>query len=516
MPSYEITIPGRGKFRVTSETELTDEQAYEAALSQPAPQESPASAGRAAGIVSRGALPPAAMATAGALMGAPAGPVGSAAGALVGGLAIPASDFLVNLYNLASRSDVQLPSGAISDFLNRLGLPQPESRGERMLEAGGGALASVGTQLPAIQRLATAATSPVTRGVAEMAAQAPRTQVATAAPAAGTAQYVTEATGSPLAGMVAGTALGAAPGVRPGRVEQGPELSEIRQQASQAYNIADKAGLLVSPNYVKGVLDKMRTRVSGDAQDPLGYDPMMQPNVARTLARFEEDVAAGQPFSLQKLDNLRQILKAPAGNFNNPREQTIASELVNIFDDSLADINPNTVIAGDKELASTAIQSARKLYTTQKKLQTVENLVNNASISAGGYSQSGMDNALRTQFSALSKNPKRMAQFSKSERDEINNIAKGGGSAERISRFIGKFAVRGPVSGAAQMISPFGGVDTILASEAAKRSAEALRQQNVQKLMETISLGRAPESRTFEMLPATAMRGLLSSQYGME
>ena len=72
------------------------------------------------------------------------------------------------------------------------------------------------------------------------------------------------------------------------------------------------------------------------------------------------------------------------------------------------------------------------------------------------------------------------------------------------------------MTGAVQAISPFGGVDTIIASEAAKRSAEAMRQQNVQRLMDAISLGRVPESRTLELLPPTALRGLLSSQYGLE
>lgn len=516
MPSYEITIPGRGTFRVTSETELSDQQAYEAALSQSAPQKAPASAGRTAGIVARGALPPAAMATTGAIMGAPAGPVGSATGAIVGGLAIPASDFLVNLYNLASRSDVQLPSSAISDFLTKLGLPQPESRGERMLEAGSGALAGVGTQLPAIQRLATAATGPVTRGVAEMAAQAPKTQVLTSAPAAGTAQYVTEATGSPIAGLAAGTVVGAAPGVRPGRVEQGAELADVRQKASDAYKIAQKADLYIKPTFVEDILKKMNARLSGTANEPLGYNPELQPQIAIALRAIQDEVDQGRFFSLQSIDNLRRILKAPAGNFNNPDQQRITSELVNIFDESMVNLSPNSVISGDAKVATNAIESARDLYTKQKKLQTVENLVNNASISAGAYSQSGMDNSLRVQFAALARNPKRMAQFNKTEREEINNIAKGGGTAETIARFVGKFAVRGPVTGAVQALSPFGGVDTIIASEAAKRSAEAMRQQNVQRLMDAISLGRVPESRTLELLPPTALRGLLSSQYGLE
>ncbi len=64
-------------------------------------------------------------------------------------------------------------------------------------------------------------TQPAVREVARQAAAAPTAQIATAAPAAATAQMVSEATGSPLAGLVAGTAVGAAPGVRPGRVEAG-------------------------------------------------------------------------------------------------------------------------------------------------------------------------------------------------------------------------------------------------------------------------------------------------------
>jgi hypothetical protein len=34
--------------------------------------------------------------------------------------------------------------------------------------------------------------------------------------------------------------------------------------------------------------------------------------------------------------------------------------------------------------------------------------------------------------------------------------------------------------------------------------------------MEQISLGRAPQGQALELLPPTALRGLLSTQYGME
>jgi hypothetical protein len=471
---------------------------------------------RTAEIAARGALPTASMTTAGALMGAPAGPAGMAAGALLGGVAIPASDLITSLYNLAARDDVKLPSTAISELLDRFGLAKPESRGERMLEAGAGALSSVGGQLPAARSLAQSAASPVTRNVAEQAAMAPVAQTVTAAPSAAAAQYTTEATGSPLAGMIAGVGTSAPFGVRPGRVEQGLERPEVAALASQAYRAANQAKLEVKPEFVGEVYQKMLDRLSPRSESPLGFSPKQHKELADALSEIKSAADAGRPLTLSELDNMRQILKSPAAAFGNPKQQMITSEMVNIFDDALLGLNQKNILSGDAKLATSSLENARKFYATQKKMQTVEDLVNKASISSGGYSQSGMDNALRTQFAALAKNNKRMAQFSKEERAEIENIAKGGGNLERIMRFVGKFAVRGPVTGAVQTVLPGGGVETILASEAAKRSAEALRQQNVQKLMEMISLGRAPQSRTFEMFPATAMRGLLSSQYGME
>lgn len=518
MNTYQVEIPGKGTFEISSERELSNEEVYQAVISQESPQktETPPSIAREAGILARGTAPIATLTTAGALMGAPLGPAGAAAGALAGGVAIPIADALTALYNMASRSDVQMPSEAIQDFMTNLGYPVAESRGERMLQAGGEALTGSAGGVKAAGSLAKETARPVIKGVSEMLAAAPNTQIATAAPAAATAQYVTEATGSPLAGMVAGTAVGAPGGVRPGRSEKGLQIPEIKQQASAAYKTATEAGMVFKPSFVEGILNKMKSRLSGSADDPLGYDPGLHSDIPKVLQRFEDEVKKGRFFTLQEIDNLRQVLKAPASNFNIPKQQRITAELIDIFDQSLMDIPQNSTIFGNKDKAVNAITQARNLYSKQMKLQAVEDLVNRASITAGGFSQSGMDNALRTEFASLAKNKKRMAQFNAGERAEIENIAKGGGNLEKMMRFVGKFAVRGPVTGAVQAVVPGGGIESVMAAEAAKRSAEALRQQNVQRLMDQISLGRTPEKRTFELLPSTTLRGLLSSQYGTQ
>ena len=468
---------------------------------------------RTAEIAARGAYPPAAMATAGALMGAPAGPVGSAIGAVTGGLAIPVSDFLVNLYNLTTRSDVKLPSSAISDLLDNLGLAKPESRGERMLEAGAGALTGAGTQVPALARIATGAATPVVRGVAQQAAQAPRAQIGTAAPAAGTAQYVAEATGSPIAGLVAGTTVGAAGGVRPGRVERGAGSAELAAQAGSAYKLADRAGLTVKNDYVQDIANSLK-KEAFDA----GYDPGLHPKVAAVINRLETE---GQtPKTLKELETLRRIVRSPEGDFTNPDQQRIAGMLVDKYDDMIEGIGKQNILAGDEKIAISALKEGRKIYGQKKRVEIIEDLVNKADISSGQYSQSGMDNALRVQFASLAKNNKRMAAFTPEERAQIENIAKGGGKTEQMLRFIGKFSVRGPVSGifagGATAMEPMIGIPATMTAEASRRAAEAMRQQNVQRLMEQISLGRTPQRRDLELLPPTTLRGLLSTQYGME
>lgn len=513
MPTYEVTIPGKGIYEVDSPKDLTEMQAYEAALSQAKQEPQKGAAQRTAEIAARGAYPPAAMATAGALMGAPLGPVGAATGALAGGVAIPVSDFLVNLYNLATRSDVKLPSGAISEMLDNLGLAKPESRGERMLEAGAGALTGAGTQIPALTRLATQATSPVVRGVAEQAAQAPVAQTTLSAPSAAIAQYTTEATGSPLAGLAAGLGTSAAGGIRPGRVEPGASKLELTAQAGNLYRSAEKAGLIVKPDYMK----QMFSRISQEAKD-LGFDEGLHPQVARVLKRLEED--KNSPKTLKEIEILRRIMKAPERQFDNPDQQRIAGNLIDTFDEMVGNIGKQNISSANEKEAISTLNKARDLYAKSRRVGIIEDIVKNAELRASRQSQVGLDNTLRDQFVSLSTNPKRMAAFTQSEKAEIENIAKGGKNLEQMMRFVGRFAIRGPVTGI------FGGLGLSLepvsaglalgVAEAGKRGAEALRQQNISRLMSQISLGRTPEGRATELLPPTALRGLLSSQYGME
>jgi hypothetical protein len=317
--------------------------------------------------------------------------------------------------------------------------------------------------------------------------------------------------------LVAGTAVGAAGGVRPGRVEQGAGRPELSAQAASAYRLADRAGLVVKDAYVQNIANTLKK----EAVDA-GFDAGLHPKVASVINRLESE--GSTPKTLKELETLRRIVRSPEGDFTNPDQQRIAGMLVDKYDDLVEGIGKTNILSGDEKMAVSALKEARKVYGQSKRLGIIEDLVNKADISSGQYSQSGMDNALRVQFAALAKNNKRMAAFTPAEQSEIRNIAKGGGTGEQVLRFVGKFSIRGPVSsvpyiGAASISPELGGplaMGAAAVSEMARRGAEGLRQQNVQRLMEQISLGRTPQGQALELLPPTALRGLLSTQYGME
>lgn len=511
----KVDIPGVGLVEFPAEMSADEVNAAAARLYKESGQktETPPSIARELGIIARGAAPTASLTTAGALMGAPLGPAGVAAGALAGGVVIPVADALTALYNLAARDDVQLPSAAIEDMMTKLGFPVPESRGERMLQAGGGAITGATGSVQAAKGLAQAATQPVTRGVAEMLAAAPKTQIATAAPSAATAQYVTEVTGSPLAGMAAGTVAG----TRPGRMTQPKTAAQLKQVATEAYQRAENAGLAVKPQYVQNIAQKLKQEAFAE-----GFDPGLHPKIAAVINRLETE--GNSPKTLRELENLRRIVRSPEGDFTNPDQQRIASRLVDQYDNMVENISTPNVLVGNKDVGIDALKEARKAYGQSRRQSTIEDLVKRAEISSGQYSQSGMDNALRVQFAQLAKNKKRLSAFTKEEQDQIVSIAQGGGNIEKFLRGIGKFSIRGPVSsvpyfGAMGLSPDIGGplaLGGAAVAEGGRRGAEAMRQAAVKRLMDTIASGQAQRGRYTELLPPTALRGLLSSQYQVE
>jgi len=179
------------------------------ASQQPAPS---TTATGLAGAATRGVALPAAGAAFGAMMGAPFAGVGAIPGAIAGAgaatLAGLVADPVVGSINSLFGTKYTLPTDALEDLLTRVGVAQPRTAAERIVQttaagaSGGAGGVAVGKAVEA------AATGPVAREVGRLLATTPTLQTISGGTAAGAGGIAKEA-GAGTAGQIAATIGGA-------------------------------------------------------------------------------------------------------------------------------------------------------------------------------------------------------------------------------------------------------------------------------------------------------------------
>jgi hypothetical protein len=168
--------------------------------------------GGLAGAATRGLALPAAGALVGAALGAPFAGVGAIPGAIAGAgaatLAGMLGDPIVGSVNSLFGTTYTLPTDAMEDLLTRVGVVQPRTAAERIMQttaagaSGGAGGVALGKAVEA------AATGPVARGVGQLMATTPGLQTLTGATGAAAGGVAKEAGAGPL-GQIAATIGGA-------------------------------------------------------------------------------------------------------------------------------------------------------------------------------------------------------------------------------------------------------------------------------------------------------------------
>jgi len=480
---------------------------------------------RAAEIVTRGAAP----AVAGAALGSA---VGGPGGAVLGSMALPIGDALNSLINLIGKGNVgaenlireqmgvqptqgyqlPMPSQVASQYMTQAGLAQPESRGERMLEAGSGAVGSTLAQLPALARLGTQAGSQAVREISGRLAQAPVAQTVVSAPAAGAAQYVTEATGSPLAGMAAGIGTGALGGTTLTRKPVTKTLTQeqLAEESSRLFTKAKESGVLLDSNKFVTDMDRIGRDLRQEGYTAKGY-----PKVAAALDEMQSRVT---PKDFVELQSLRMMIKNAQAS-DVPSERRLASILIDEFDDYILKAPDSSVIGGSKEAISTW-KEARTSFSRLKKAEVFEDMLRNAELDKSKFVASGEENSMAQQLRQLAKNNKKMRLFTKEEQEAITKAAKGG-TVQNLLKFYGRFAPTGPITGAiagaGSVLSPMVGIPLAAGAAGSRVLATDLRRSAIENLMEQMRLGAPPQlqPRT-QNVPVTGLRGLLATENQVE
>lgn len=460
---------------------------------------------RGAGIAARGATP--------SLVGAAGGlMVGGAPGALAGSLALPLAEVATQGLNVVLPQQYQIPSpaGAVESLLTRAGFPVPETRGERAIQAGGAALGGTAAQLATLPTIARTATTEMGRGLAASAAQEPTRQLAAAAPAAMASQVAGEEFG-PVAGMAAGMAT-AAPfgiGAKPRQVEQIPSIEELKKTSGQLYKFAEDAGVAFKRQDYSSFVKNLRVEMNKE-----GLDQQIHPTVYRALERMSD--IPKRPITLEEIDTLRRVAGASIKS-NNADERRLGAILTDRLDNFVEGAGRGQLVSGN-EKAIDALNEARQLWKQGKKAQTLENIFDVAELrSEANFTQSGMEQALRSRLTNLAANEKAMRQFNKTEQAAIREAAQGG-SLQNFFRYVGKLAPTSiiPAVGGAmlgtQMFGSSGAIGAAVPSAVGAGSRAIATQRGLnqfQNLENMLLLGRQPRTPISGVSPIIS-RGLIS------
>lgn len=448
---------------------------------------------RQAGIAARGAGPSALGATAGGIAGGMfGGPPGAAIGALTGSLAVPAADVLTQAYYGVTGQRGRLPSEVIREAIPG---PRAETRGERMVSAAGEALGGTASQVLAGRGMSALAGG--AGAVGREVSRVPLTQIVSAPVAGATATGVGEITESPLAGLLAGAATGAAAGVRPTKREAVPTAAELKASSKTAYDILDKSGFQIDTAQFNAKMSQLPATLRKD----LGYVESAYPKVAAAIKELQSNA----PKDVAEIQALRKIIQG-ARSSADPQERMIATQVLDEFDDYLLNAPPSAIVGGNKT-AIKAWEAAREDYSKAKKSEIFTDMVEKAELDTASKMAS-----LNRQLSALARNDKRMRLFTPDERKAIEDAAKGG-KVQDLLNVAAKFTPMTPAAAIFTAVAP-GGAFIAAGGLASRELATRIKQRSAERLAEQMRLGKQPAviRGPLAEVPMTAARGALASQ----
>lgn len=331
-------------------------------------------------------------------------------------------------YNLGAKalgSESRMPSFAQAQsqmLTERAGLPVPETATERAVQSGVQAMTSTAGLAKALPKVPTLA--------ADLQRQIPAAAAAglTAQP---TAEVVKEVTGSDLAAAIAGIGVGAiaagATGKTINSIEQGKTplytIKEIKERATQSYNVMDQAGVTLNPKSVSKMIGDVRTALD-DARMVEGTPQATELNTR--LGKLQTMIEDGSPLTFNKLDKMRSIVN-DLRTSKDPDVKRLANVAITKMDNYISNLSGKDVIAGregiDKAVA--AVTSARKDWRNASRATILEDALDVAAAKALDPKASESE-LIRRGFINIASNKDKMNLFSKSEQNVIRSIAKGG------------------------------------------------------------------------------------------
>lgn len=281
--------------------------------------------------------------------------------------------------------------------------------------------------------------------------------------------------------------------------------TEMAQRASDIYDGIRQSGFQAAPAEIAPIRDSaINIAKQNGLILPNGRIDQNYPHVATLINKLGQYARAGMtaPEILATRQSITNAMKSAS-----PGEATLMRKMLASFDANTSALTPD-------------IAEANAMWAKAAKANTIETMLGVSGLRAGKFSQSGLENAIRTEFRNLAIKIEKGQEYgwTQSEVGQINKIANGG-DLENALRFIGRFAPKGIVSMSASSIpataalyltkDPYvagavGGA-TMAAGLGGNALAGRLQQGNAQQLYENILGGRNLSPQGQERMRAAVM-----------
>lgn len=305
------------------------------------------------GAITRGVAPVAAGAALGAAAGAPFAGVGAIPGAIAGAGAatlVPIiGDPIVSTVNNLLGTKYTLPSDAMNDLFNRLGVPQAQTEAERIVQATAAGAAAGGGGALLGKAIQSASAGQVGKAVGGQLAAQPAAQIAGGAGAGLAGQAVQEAGGGTGA-QIAASLLGGVAGAKGATPRAATKLST---QTAQDLSAAKEAGVRVLTSdvipprtFASKTLQKAGEHIPFAGTGPVRHEQQVERinAVRNVLHDFGADHAAEASDAV-----MADLARKRAGDIKKYVE--LKSTVINSLSDRGAVPLPNATAAIDDQVA---------------------------------------------------------------------------------------------------------------------------------------------------------------------
>jgi len=303
-----------------------------------------------------------------------------------------------------------------------------------------------------------------------------------------TGQAAAEMAGQVAGGVAAGIRVRSAPPTaRPVRPDPSvPVVERLQGETRAAYQAADQAGVQYRPEAFGSMVDA----IAADARSA-NLSPMRHPKAADMLAELQTMKDAGYSPTLTQLDQLRQVIRRDVAKATDPAEAFFGGRMIQQLDRFVADAGPDAVAAGNAKDAASLIANARSANTRLRKVETVTEAVDSATLRAGSTGSGGnVNNAIRQDLRRVLENT---GNLTPDEAAAMREIVMGS-RTQNVLRQVGKLSPSGNglmAAGNLASAASFGPVGAIpgTAGLIAKWGADAMTKQKVAGLIDLMAAG---------------------------